>query len=66
MGDLDNNSVAIPHKKRSLGKHRNRWEENVQMCVSNHIVKVSTAFNHLRNNPITKFYEHFGKQVGSF
>jgi len=36
------------------------------MGVTNHTVNVSTALNHLRNNSITKFYEHCGKQVGSF
>jgi len=66
MGNLYNNLVLIPHRKRSLGKYRNRWEENVKMGVTNHVVNVSTALNHLKNNPITKFYEHCGKQAGSF
>jgi len=66
MGNLYNNLVAIPHRKRSLGKHRNRWEENVKMGVTNHTVNVSTVLNHLRNNLVTKFYEHCGKKVGSF
>jgi len=66
MGNLYNNLVAIPHRKRSLSKHRNRCEENVKMGVTNHSLNVSLALNHLRNNPVTKFYEHCGKQVGSF
>jgi hypothetical protein len=66
MENLYNNFVAIPHRKRSLGKHRNRWEENVKMGVTNHSMNVSLALNHIRNNLITKFYEHSGKQVGSF
>jgi hypothetical protein len=66
MRDLYNTLVAIPHRKRSLVKHRNRWEEYVKMGVTTHTVNVPTALNHLRNNPITKLYEHCGKQVGSF
>jgi hypothetical protein len=66
MGNLYINLVAIPHRKRPLGKHRNRWEENVKIGITNHTVNVSTALNHLRSNPVTIFYEHCGKQVGSF
>ena len=54
--------VAIPHRKRAPGKCRNRWEKNVKMGVTNHTVKVWTAFNHLRKNQITKLYKHCGKQ----
>jgi hypothetical protein len=61
MGDLDNNLVAY-----LTGRDQFVNTENVKMCVSDHIVKISNAFNHPRNNPITQFYEHFGKQVGSF
>jgi hypothetical protein len=40
---------------RSLGKHEHRWENNVKMDVVEHSVNVRTAFNLLRNNPITNF-----------
>jgi hypothetical protein len=48
MRDLYNNLVSKHHRKRSLGRHKNRWENNVSMDVAKHSVKVQPAFNHLK------------------
>jgi len=38
MEDLYNNLFAKPHRKISCSKHRNSWEDNVKIGVTNAIV----------------------------
>ena len=45
-----------------LNERCNTAPEKAVSSDIKHTVEVWTAFNHLKNNPFTKFYEHCDKQ----